>query len=105
MKFTAGLHHPFRHPQKDPFPPMHGYFNIFFAALVAHSAHPPAKTLERIVSEMTDLSPVVSAGEIAWLGFTVTATQIAAARRDFALSYGSCSFLEPLEDARTLKWL
>lgn len=105
VKFTAGLHHPFRHSQANPFPPMHGYFNIFFAAFVAHLRSPSVGELASIVSEMERCDPVVGPQGIAWLGFELSADEIAAARERFALSYGSCSFVEPIDDARALGWL
>jgi len=105
VKFTAGLHHPFRHPQAHPFPPMHGYINIFFAAFVAYLKRPSVSELVSIVSEMERCVPVVGPQGIAWLGFELSADEIASAREQFALSYGSCSFIEPIDDARALGWL
>jgi hypothetical protein len=45
------------------------------------------------------------AGELHWRGRIITAAEIQAARRDFAHSFGSCSFTEPVADLRALGWL
>lgn len=105
IKFTAGLHHPFRHTQPNPFPPMHGYFNIFFAAFVAYLKRAPKSDIIPIVSEMERCDPVVGPHGVSWLGIELTADEIARARERFALSYGSCSFVEPIDDARSRGWL
>ena len=105
VKFTAGLHHPFRHVQASPFPPMHGYFNVFYAALVAYLRCPAKEVLVSIVAEMERCEPVVDRKGIAWLGNEIFADEIARAREQFALSFGSCSFVEPIDDAQELGWL
>jgi hypothetical protein len=38
-------------------------------------------------------------------GVTLTAEQIRVARERFAISFGSCSLTEPIEDLRKLGWL
>jgi hypothetical protein len=38
-------------------------------------------------------------------GVTLTAEQIHAARKQFCIGFGSCSFTEPLDDLRKLGWL
>jgi hypothetical protein len=38
-------------------------------------------------------------------GVTLTAEQIREAREKFAISFGSCSFVEPIEDLGKLGWL
>jgi hypothetical protein len=108
MKFTAGLHHPFRHEDRSsaqPMPPMHGYFNVFFGAIVAHALGLSNGDLSPVISEMARIDPVVAEEGITWLGHTVSTSQIMRARERFSLSYGSCSFMEPIEDANRLGWL
>jgi hypothetical protein len=43
--------------------------------------------------------------EALWLDRSVTTDEIAEARREFAHSFGSCSFEEPIADLRKLGWL
>jgi hypothetical protein len=40
-----------------------------------------------------------------WQKHRATTAEIAAARRDFMRSFGSCSFDEPREDLRRLGWM
>jgi hypothetical protein len=89
FKATAGLHHPL------PSPPMHGFVNLFLAACrVWHGAtEADALTTLRQSSFHFDSS------------LDLTAEQIHAARRDFAISFGSCSFQEPVADLQGLGWL
>jgi hypothetical protein len=109
IKFTAGLHQPFRHI--DPLDPrtgdvpLHGYCNIFFAALVANATQAALPEIISIVSEMHSLRPEFDLNGIRWLGHEVSTQQIAAARSAVVISYGSCSFEEPLQAARDLGWL
>ena len=109
IKFTAGLHQPFRHT--DPLDPrtgdvpIHGYCNIFFAALVANTSQATLPEIISIVSEMHSLRPEFGLDGIRWLGHEVSTQQIEAARSAVVISYGSCSFEEPLQAARDLGWL
>jgi hypothetical protein len=43
--------------------------------------------------------------ELSWRGRRLMTEQIAAARREFAHSFGSCSFEEPVAGLRALGWL
>ena len=42
---------------------------------------------------------------IKWRSANLTTQQILAMRRDFAISFGSCSFAEPIAEMRALGWL
>jgi hypothetical protein len=42
--------------------------------------------------------------QLCWRGLRLSTEQIYTARRDFAHSFGSCSFDEPLQDLRELGW-
>jgi hypothetical protein len=42
---------------------------------------------------------------LAWRGRSISTAQVAAARRDFAHSFGSCSFEEPVAGLQALGWL
>jgi hypothetical protein len=94
FKATAGLHHPL------PAPPMHGFVNLFLAASLAW--HGGAE--EDVRATLGERS--FAFGEDAeWGGRRLTAAQIRTARTEFAISFGSCSFEEPVEDLKRLGWL
>lgn len=115
FKATAGLHHPVRaeHPLTyEPGCPrgvMHGFLNLFFAAALAHAnRHASAgdaarETLSRVLLEVDPRAFVFSERALAWHDFTIDSTQIALARETFALSFGSCSFDEPVADLKALR--
>jgi hypothetical protein len=107
FKATAGLHHPVRaehaltYEAGSPRATMHGFLNVFAAAAFAR-AGAPAADLETILREQ-DASAFRLEGEaLAWRGLRVEAGALAATRRGFATSFGSCSFAEPVADLRAL---
>ena len=55
-----------------------------------------------VIDEMDVAAFQFTDEELRWRGRSLTTAQIAAARRDFAHSFGSCSFEEPLADLRAL---
>lgn len=110
VKFTAGLHQPFRHmPQPGETGaagvPMHGYWNVYWAALVANLRSVQEDEVISIVQEMESCSPSVSRDSIEWRGVELSAQEIHQARSSQVLSFGSCSFDEPIHAARMVGWL
>ena len=110
FKATAGLHHPVRsvHPLTyaagSPQGLMHGFVNLFTAAAFAWNDADRA-TVSRVLEECDPKSFEFFDDALAWHGRRLSTEQIAAARRDFAHSFGSCSFEEPIADLRMLGWL
>jgi hypothetical protein len=102
LKFTAGLHHPFRHFDRDVQGKMHGFVNVFGAAILAH-ALPLAEEQVRAAIEDEDPSNF-GFDEIGfgWKQYHALTDEIIAARRQFVVSFGSCSFDEPRHDLRAL---
>lgn len=108
FKATAGLHHAVRaqHPLTyEPGCPrsvMHGFLNVFTAAamLLAHRIDEP--TVQRILDETNPRRFAFSEGALTWDRLTIDTMQLERARELFALSYGSCSFTEPVEELRAL---
>jgi len=105
FKATAGLHHPFRGEraltdQGDaPRAVMHGFVNVFAAAALAHAGE-TARTLEAVLGEGDPAAFRFDDAGLAWRDRRLDAASLAATRRDFAVSFGSCSFREPVEDLR-----
>ena len=95
FKATAGLHHPIRSAA------MHGFLNVFAAAAFAwHGAERPL--LLDVLDEGEPASFDFADDALRWRGHTLSTAQIQAARRDFAHSFGSCSFEEPVAGLRDL---
>lgn len=110
FKATAGLHHPIRsrHPftyaPDSPVGTMHGFVNLFLAANLLYlggTLDEANQLLNEERSEAFSISPEA----IAWRSFHWTATQLRTVRKEFAISFGSCSFEEPIHDLEALGWL
>lgn len=107
FKATAGLHHPLRHDsaELDAATKMHGFLNVFGAAVLSHALRISEPVFREILEDESAESFSFDDGGFTWRDHSVTSAQIALARREFANSFGSCSFVEPLEDLKTLKLL
>jgi hypothetical protein len=97
FKATAGLHHPIRAG-------MHGFINVFVAAAFAWHGM-DRESLILVLEESHASAFKFSEDRLHWRGLTLSTDQIRTARHDFAHSFGSCSFEEPLQDLRKLGWL
>lgn len=110
FKATAGLHHAVRaaHPltyePQSPRATMHGFANVFLAAVLAQRGEDPPALIKTLnLSDAGSFS--FSDDTVRWLTFHACIDEIQAVRREFAISYGSCSFEEPLQEAKALGWL
>lgn len=111
FKATAGLHHPMRGEHNltgeaaGPRDTMHGFLNVFLAAAFAFTEGCQAPALCDLLEERSVGAFVFDPGGVKWKQNHITTAQIAAAREHFALSFGSCSFDEPISDLRALRLL
>lgn len=107
FKATAGLHHPLRsmraltYAGDSPHAPMHGFLNVFCAAALAWCGLQQGPVSE-LLEENDPAALVFDETGFTWRGHRLTASQIHAARCEFAHSFGSCSFEEPVADLREL---
>ena len=95
FKATAGLHHPLRSDVG------HGFLNVFIAAAFAWHGRDHA-TLVELLDDAEPDSFSFSSEEIGWRGYHLTTAQIHPVRQEFAHSFGSCSFEEPVDGLRAL---
>ncbi len=108
FKATAGLHHPVRsvHPmtadERSPAVMMHGFLNLFLAAVLAFGSGARGEALESVLGEESSDAFVFDAVGVIVKGRRVACEEIASTRQSFALSFGSCSFDEPASDLRAL---
>ncbi|HOX25844.1 MAG TPA: hypothetical protein PLL30_10255 [Candidatus Krumholzibacteria bacterium] len=102
LKFTAGLHHPLRGMGATGHAPMHGFLNVYGAALLAHDHGLEAADLTNVVADTEPASFRVDRDGFAWRDRFVAADRVAALRSGLIGGYGSCSFAEPLADLRSL---
>jgi hypothetical protein len=104
FKATAGLHHPIRalHPltyeAQAARAVMHGFLNVFLAAAFAWHGK---SNIEPILVE-TDPDAFRFDEQARWRDWFLDVGQIRQARQQFAHSFGSCSFEEPIHDLQAL---
>jgi len=107
FKATAGLHHPVRAEHALTYEPgapravMHGFVNVFAGAALAQAGASLAE-LEALLSEGKPSAFRFEPDGLRWRGRVLPADALARARRELSLSFGSCSFAEPVADLRTL---
>lgn len=107
FKATAGLHHPIRGSYKLTYEPdspvgtMYGFLNVFLASTLMFAG----ETEETGIAALEESDPSSFAFEddaIVWRDKRITAEQIEASRSEFAISFGSCSFREPIDELAPL---
>lgn len=97
-KATAGLHHPRQHWDEALQLWHHGFLNVFLAGVFAWTHSLSDAEVRDIVSDGGLRVFRAEPGRILWRDRECSTEQIAAARRQFATSFGSCSFEEPCGD-------
>lgn len=111
FKATAGLHHPLRgeyrvtYEDDSPTAVMHGFLNLFLAAIWLQEGEIDETEVYDLLEERSSAAIAFSDDEVAWRDHRLDHEVLAEARRKFAVSYGSCSFSEPVRDMRVLKLL
>ena len=110
FKATAGLHHPLRSVHRFTYQPdspsgvMHGFVNVFLAAAFLRAGM-ETKFAVQLLDEQSADAFHFSADGVGWRQHRLSQGEIAAARRSFAVSFGSCSFTEPIDDLKSLRLL
>jgi hypothetical protein len=102
LKATAGLHHPIRHFDNALQTRMHGFVNVFGAAVLAQVHRLSEDQVRHIIADEEAQNFVFEDAGFRWNGFEARPEEIRAARQQFAVSFGSCSFEEPRQDLRAL---
>lgn len=103
FKATAGLHHPVRRPDGASGFAMHGFLNLLAAAALAPRVD--RQTLARIVAEEDAGAFRFEPASFHWRDERIDAAALVACRKTGFVSYGSCSFAEPIEDLVALRIL
>lgn len=100
FKATAGLHHPVRHVDGVTGFVHHGFLNLLAAA--AFASRVAANVLSEIVAEEDPNAFSFSETTFGWREERASLEAIAATRADAFAGYGSCSFVEPVDDLTAL---
>jgi hypothetical protein len=107
FKATAGLHHPVRASYRltyeagGPTGVMFGYLNVFLAAALMATGLDDADAI-RLLDERDPDAFELRTDSIGWRGHVLTAAEVRRARERVAVSFGSCSFREPVDELKPL---
>ncbi len=108
FKATAGLHHPMRsergvkYESDEPRATMHGFLNVLLAAALACGGARGTELVE--ILEERDATNFRFNDVVAWRDREISVDDVLAAR-SFMIAFGSCSFMEPVEDLAALHLL
>lgn len=102
MKCTAGLHHPIRHYNESVKTEMHGFINVFGAGILNVCLNLSADVMTEILEDEEVDNFHFSESSFGWKDYHILASRVQEAREQFMISYGSCSFDEPVDDLKTL---
>ncbi len=107
FKATAGLHHPVRSEHPLTYEPnsvcgvMHGFLNVFLGAALLERGITKDQLIQ--ILDDTQATDFHFSGEFAhWNKLLIKETDLAGTRQHFAISFGSCSFEEPIADLQKL---
>jgi len=110
FKATAGLHHPIRASHRltyavdSPSGTMHGFINLLSAAALLHFGG-DEREAEQVLAEEDPAGWRLTPQSLTWQSHSWSADQLDETRKRFFLSFGSCSFEEPIRDLEALGWL
>jgi hypothetical protein len=105
MKCTAGLHHPIRHWDESVGCNMHGYLNVFGAGVFAYVCSLDEEETLQILNEEDPYAFHFTEDGMELYDNFAGNEEIEEARKKFMISYGSCSFDEPVDDLKTMELL
>jgi hypothetical protein len=110
FKATAGLHHavrgcyPLTYEPQSQRETMHGFLNVSIAAAIVHMRGESPEAVAALRETSVEMFQFRSE-EIVWKGRTIATDDLAASRRLFFRSFGSCSVREPLDELAGLRLL
>ena len=110
FKATAGLHHPLRADYRLTYEPdsvrgtMFGFLNLFLTSTYM-AAGLDDRLAGRLLEEGDPDSIRFDDSGVEWKGRRLGFDAIRRAREDVIVSFGSCSFSEPIGDLESLGWL
>jgi hypothetical protein len=103
FKATAGLHHPVRGVHPFTYDPgsatgvMQGFLNLFLAAALLFAGGSEQEASEILEESSPNAFRFDDQGAY-WRSWQISREQIQNARTNFAISFGSCSFEEPVRE-------
>lgn len=102
LKFTAGLHHPFRRYDSELRTHTHGFLNVFVAGVLAQVLRVSEEEIRAVLEDENRSNFAFDDTGLRWRERHVAVDAVPLARQRAATSFGSCSFDEPRSDLRVL---
>ncbi|MEP6698391.1 MAG: hypothetical protein ABJB09_01550 [Verrucomicrobiota bacterium] len=104
IKFTAGLHHPLRQFHASVGTKMHGFLNVLGAGVLAAEHQWDERQTVMMLEDEDASSFTFDDSAFTWRDWSLATDRIPVHRK-LVTSLGSCSFDEPREDLRALRFL
>ncbi len=108
FKCTAGLHHPLRcqkpltYEKDAPTGMMNGFLNVFLAACFLQQGFKPKLIQELLMDKREDNFLFTDDGVLWRQEYFISTSQLKHLRTHDAISFGSCSFVEPIDDLKEI---
>ena len=108
FKCTAGLHHPLRCQKpltcekNAPVGMMNGFLNVFLAAGFLQQGFKPKLIRELLIDKREDNFFFNDDGVLWRQEYFISTSQVKILRTRGAISFGSCSFVEPIDDLKEI---
>lgn len=108
FKCTAGLHHPIRcqkpltYEKDAPTGIMNGFLNVFLAAGFLQQEFKPKLIQELLMDKREDNFLFTDDGVLWRQEYFISTWQLKHLRSRGAISFGSCSFVEPIDDLKEI---
>jgi hypothetical protein len=108
FKATAGLHHPIRcqkpltYEKNAPTGMMHGFLNVFLAAGFLRQSFNPGLVQELLKDAWAENFTFDENGILWRQEYFLSTVQLEEMRQKNAISFGSCSFVEPIADLQEI---
>ena len=97
LKATAGLHGPVPNDNPEIGARMHGFLNFFCGGFLAYSGRGDREALTNVLEDFSYEDFSFGEHSMRCGNFQFSKQEIEELRRRWLLSFGSCSFLEPIE--------
>jgi hypothetical protein len=107
FKATAGLHHAIRgqhaltYDQDAPTEWMHGFLNVLMASALVFAGGEREDAVN-VLEESSVTAFRIEENAVVWRGRSFSADMLGTVHEEFAISFGSCSFDEPIGELRSL---
>lgn len=102
LKFTAGLHHPFRNYSDTLGVMQYGFINMFAAALLGFGGLLTDADLKICLMDQKESNFKFNDTGLSWNDHTLDAEGIQQLRHEKVISFGSCSFEEPVNGLKQI---